>query len=297
MNIKHSVSVAVLAGLLVGATPVMANDAPLLLNQMRTAVHSLDYSGTLVYAQGNDLSTYQITHAVDSSGEKNSVIRLSQGDDASPDDVESFSLAKFQQVQPQMEEVYSLDFGGEEVVANRSCQIVVARPRDRMRYLQRYCIDPVSGMLMKYSLVDRSHQPVEQFMFTNLDIADATPSAGAAGFRASPLALQVAPSTKGFDIGNNDGWSFASLPPGFRQVDGLMEPGSGVRQIVLSDGMTSVSVFIVEPGQPGTLENMELSAGAMNIYTSATDGYKVVLVGEVPVATLKSISEGLQHVR
>ncbi|MBU0655520.1 MAG: MucB/RseB C-terminal domain-containing protein [Gammaproteobacteria bacterium] len=296
MNIKRPVSTAVFAVLLASTPPVMANDAMALLSQMRTAVHTLNYAGTLVYVQGNDLSTYQITHSVEGGAEKDSVIRLSQGGEVPAQAVESFSLAKFQQIQPQMEQVYALDFGGEEQVANRSCRIVVARPRDRMRYLQRYCIDPVSGMLLKYSLVDRSHQPVEQLMFTALDIVEVVQPAGEAGFRTNAPALQAAPASAGVDA-NDGGWSFTSLPAGFRQVQSLMEPGSGVRQVILSDDMTSVSVFIVEPGQPGALENMELSAGAMNIFTAERDGYKVVLVGEVPVATLKKISEGLQHAR
>lgn len=299
MNIKRPVSTAVFAILLASVSPAMAKDAAALLSQMRNAVHSLNYTGTLVYLQGNDLSTYQVTHSVEGGAEKDSVIRLSQGGEDPAVAVESFSLAKFQQIQPQMEQVYALDFGGEEIVANRSCQIVVARPRDRMRYLQRYCIDPTSGMLLKYSLVDRSHQPVEQLMFTNLDIVEAVQPAQGVGFRANSRALQVEPSgsAAGFDTADNGGWSFISLPAGFHQIQSLMEPGSGVRQVILSDGMTSVSVFIVEPGQPGALENMELSAGAMNIFTSETDGYKVVLVGEVPVATLKSIGEGLHHAR
>lgn len=34
----------------------------------------------------------------------------------------------------------------------------------------------------------------------------------------------------------------------------------------------------------------------MNIYASEVDQYQITLVGEVPVATLKSISDALQHV-
>lgn len=300
MNVKQSVSLTLLAGMLAASPVVLASDAMSLLAQMRTAVHSLSYKGTLVYAQGNELSTYEISHLVEDGTEKESVIRLSQGGEAAPDAVESFSLAKFQAVIPPAGDAYSLDFGGDETVANRSCRIVVARPRDRMRYLQRYCIDPASGMLLKYSLVDRSHQPVEQLMFTALDIAQPAPAAAdASAFRASPNVTSAAPQAmaQAGQAQDNGGWLFTALPAGFHQVQSLMEPGSGVRQIILSDGMTSVSIFIVDPGKPGALENMELSAGAMNIFTAESAGHKVVLVGEVPVATLKSISEGLQRAR
>jgi sigma-E factor negative regulatory protein RseB len=96
-------------------------------------------------------------------------------------------------------------------------------------------------------------------------------------------------------------WVFVSLPAGFQQVQDLHQEGingqAPVRQIILSDGMTSVSVFIAPPGAPGILDSIGLSAGAMNIYAAEVDQHQITLVGEVPVTTLKSISEGLQHVR
>ncbi|MFN3785717.1 MAG: sigma-E factor regulatory protein RseB domain-containing protein, partial [Thiothrix sp.] len=150
-----------IAGVLLTNTPVWADEAAALLTKMRQAVHTLNYSGTLVYSQGNNLTHYQISHRLENGAEKQSVVQLMPAAAATGGaGAESFSLQKFQQMQP-TEEAYRLDLGGQEVVANRSCQIVVARPRDRMRYLQRYCIEPDSGMLMKYSLMDGAHQSVE----------------------------------------------------------------------------------------------------------------------------------------
>lgn len=290
--IKHAVSLAVLTAVLAWSTPSMADEAVDLLAKMRNAVHALTYSGTLVYSQGNELSNYQISHTLENGAEKESVVRLAQGASAGSENVESFSLSKLQQVQPQLEDVYTLDLGGQEFVANRSCQIVVARPRDKMRYLQRYCIEPESGMLLKYSLVDRSHRSVEQLMFTTLDISAAV--SGGAPVQQLPMSdspIVAIPSTD---------WVFTALPAGFQQVQDLQQAGvdgqAAVRQIILSDGMTSVSVFIAAPGAPSMLDSMGLSAGAMNIYAAEVDQHQITLVGEVPVATLQSISAGLQHV-
>ena len=290
--IKHAVSLAVLTAVLAWSTPSMADEAVDLLAKMRNAVHALTYSGTLVYSQGNELSNYQISHTLENGAEKESVVRLAQGASAGGENVESFSLSKLQQVQPQLEDVYTLDLGGQEFVANRSCQIVVARPRDKMRYLQRYCIEPESGMLLKYSLVDRSHRSVEQLMFTTLDISTAV--SGGAPVQQLPMSdlpVVAIPSTD---------WVFTALPAGFQQVQDLQQAGvdgqAAVRQIILSDGMTSVSVFIAAPGAPSMLDSMGLSAGAMNIYAAEVDQHQITLVGEVPVATLQSISAGLQHV-
>ncbi|WGZ96329.1 MAG: MucB/RseB C-terminal domain-containing protein [Candidatus Thiothrix putei] len=295
LTIRYTVSLAVLAGSLAWATPGMANEAVDLLAKMHTAVHTLSYAGTLVYSQGNELSNYQISHTLENGTEKESVVRLAQGKGAAGENVESFSLAKFQQVQPLMEEVYALDLGGQEFVANRSCQIVVARPRDKMRYLQRYCIEPESGMLLKYSLVDRSHRAVEQLMFTTLDIAapaQETLPAPAQASAASSAPIVATPATD---------WVFASLPAGFQQVQDLKQDGvngqAPIRQIILSDGMTSVSVFIAPPGTPSILDSIGLSAGAMNIYATEVAQHQITLVGEVPAVTLQHISEGLQYVR
>lgn len=290
--IKHAVSLAVLTAVLAWSTPSMADEAVDLLAKMRNAVHALTYSGTLVYSQGNELSNYQISHTLENGAEKESVVRLAQGASAGSENVESFSLSKLQQVQPQLEDVYTLDLGGQEFVANRSCQIVVARPRDKMRYLQRYCIEPESGMLLKYSLVDRSHRSVEQLMFTTLDISAA--ASGSASVQQVPM-----PDSPVVAIPSTD-WVFTALPAGFQQVQDLQQAGvdgqAAVRQIILSDGMTSVSVFIAAPGAPSMLDSMGLSAGAMNIYAAEVDQHQITLVGEVPVATLQSISAGLQHV-
>ena len=273
---------------------------------MRGAVHSLNYTGTLVYAQGNTLSTYRIHHAVENGAEKESVIQLSQGSEGKATEAtESFSLAKFQQVQPQKEQVYTFDVGGKDWVAERECTIVVARPRDRMRYLQRYCIEPNSGMLLKYSMTDRNHQTIEQLMFTALTLTDAAtpPSSDTPTPAAAPAmdanAAKVEATAATPENATKSAWSFTTLPAGFqliKSVNATAEQGKpAVEQIVLSDGMSSVSVFIAPPEQADALKGMEYSAGAMNIFTAQVDKHNIVLVGEVPVATLRAISEGLKH--
>ena len=306
MNAKRFLPLAVMAGLLTWSGVASADEAQDSLTKMRGAVHSLNYTGTLVYAQGNTLSTYRIHHAVENGAEKESVIQLSQGSEGKATEAtESFSLAKFQQVQPQKEQVYTFDVGGKDWVAERECTIVVARPRDRMRYLQRYCIEPNSGMLLKYSMTDRNHQTIEQLMFTALTLTDAAtpPSSDTPTPAAAPAmdanAAKVEATAATPENATKSAWSFTTLPAGFqliKSVNATAEQGKpAVEQIVLSDGMSSVSVFIAPPEQADALKGMEYSAGAMNIFTAQVDKHNIVLVGEVPVATLRAISEGLKH--
>jgi sigma-E factor negative regulatory protein RseB len=165
-------------------------------------------------------------------------------------------------------------------------------------------------MLLKYSLTDSSHQPVEQLMFTALDIqpaaADAASAPVAAAVPPPELAAASASVPKAADgkdedakEDHDDAWKFGTLPAGFQQTKNLLEKGKDgkppVRQIILSDGMTSVSVFIPQSEGGASAEVTEYSSGAMNIFTKQVDKHTVTLVGEVPVATLESIGESLKY--
>ncbi len=161
----------VLAGSLLTPTVVQAqtgNEAMALLNRMRLALHQLNYSGTLVYRRDDSLSTLRIEHSVVNGVERERVVRLNEQGSEISRELKGFSLASIPVIRPQMEKVYSFDWGRENRVANIPCRIITARPKDRVRYLQKYCIDTKSGLLLDYMLVGKTHKPVEQFMFTSI---------------------------------------------------------------------------------------------------------------------------------
>ncbi len=144
------------------------NEAMQLLNRMRHALHQLNYSGTLVYRRDDSLSTLHITHSVINGVERERVVRLNEQGSEVSRELKGFSLSSIPVIRPQMEKVYSFDLGRENRVANIPCRIITARPKDRARYLQKYCIDTKSGLLLDYMLVGKTHRPVEQFMFTSI---------------------------------------------------------------------------------------------------------------------------------
>jgi sigma-E factor negative regulatory protein RseB len=93
------------------------------------------------------------------------------------------------------------------------------------------------------------------------------------------------------------GWAFTTTLPGFRKImEGKRSIGSragAVSQIVLSDGLAAVSVFI----EPQTREPRESlhHQGAVNIYTRSLGGNHVVTVlGEAPASTLMKIGNSLE---
>lgn len=235
---KFKIIVATLGLPLLWAQPSVAADALQLLDRMQSAVYDLDYTGQLVYSKGDELSTYRITHQA--GQEQESVVRLNQGDGEKGTQSESFSLSKFGNPHASGADAYSFDLGGAARVADHDCQVVVVRPKDKMRYLQRYCIDPQSGMLLKYSLMDREQRVLEQLMFTQLSIdikaampatqsltvasADITPMPVAETTMNIPkakIAKPIEPKPEkniSNDPSNLADWRFENLPAGFKVV-------------------------------------------------------------------------------
>ena len=286
-------SVGTLSGLLLSipvlwSTPALANEAEELLRTMQSAVHSLSYSGKLVFARGNELAEYKIEHQ---SGQGNSssetVIKLNKGDAENAGE-QQFSLINSSSLRLPDQQAYRIDLGGDAQIANHPCKVVVVRPKDKMRYLHRYCISPETGMLLRYSVMNRQQQLLEQFMFTQLSVDN--------NYQQQNMLMQQRPVNSG--VANlPESWDFSALPRGFKvkQVNEL--PGkANAYQIILFDGLTFVSVFI-EPGNVQVARQKQLPAsGATNIVTQKTASHTVTLVGEVPRETLLAIQNGLRHI-
>ncbi|WP_162596623.1 MucB/RseB C-terminal domain-containing protein [Thiofilum flexile] len=309
----NRVSLLATLGLCLGVStaPLLAADSALeLLELMQSSARQLNYQGKLVYQQDNNLSTFRVTHS--SQGGEESVVYLDPktGRDSkdSPVETKSFSLSTYNKLQPQTQKAYSFDLGAKEWVANIECQVVVARPKDAMRYLHRYCIDPQTGMLLKYSLIDRSKEVVEQLMFTEIkldtDEAEAESSAAAtsAAKMTDSMVLAAVPSASAStettpaetNIKTNN-WGFTKLPLGFEKIAEIQQSTTHT-QIIVSDGMTSVSIFVDAKGQGEDLVTpSRYTSGAMNILTSEVGDYMITLMGEVPESTLEIILKGLKY--
>src|SRR5205807_2540739 len=177
---------------------------------------------------------------------------------------------------------YDVTMGEARRVAGYDCQAVVLTPKDNLRYGYRLYADTASGMLVRAVTVDAAGNQIEQFMFTQLSIGRVTPDMvksrhAAASFRVEDT--EAAPTRL-------TGWSLSSELPGFHKVVELtrrMGESKPVGQVVYSDGLAAVSVFIEplqarrEPARTGLA-----SLGAIHIYTREVANHMVTVVGEAP---------------
>lgn len=171
---------------------------------------------------------------------------------------------------------YRLAIAGEDRVAGYAATVIDARPTDGDRYAYRLWIERESGMLLRSSLAAPDGAPIEQLMFTSLQLRPA-----AAGAATTPDAGQAQ---------EGSGPRFSEpLPAGFRLV--AAKPRQDARHhFVYSDGLASVSVY-VEPVARG-LEPITggLRRGAINLYGHVADQRQIVVVGDVPVDTAHRIA-------
>jgi len=292
-------------------SPVMADEVAMsLLNRMKNALHELSYKGTLAYVRGNSLSTLQINHTVVNGVENETVVRLNETGSEVSRELKGFSLASIPKISSTMKQVYSFDVGRTNRIANLPCVIVTARPKDRARYLQKYCIHTETGMLLDYVLVGKSHKPVERFMFTTIDIA--SPNKISQVERIGVLANKSKTSKVVVDKVNgssqnlnqltlpnlDDGWVIDRLPKGYgiRRAPNIRSAQNkkGSRHYIVSDGLSSLSVFLSPDTKNDLANNVVVNSGALNVLRQKKQNYIVTVVGEVPVSTLKSI---LKYIR
>jgi negative regulator of sigma E activity len=164
-----------------------------------------------------------------------------------------------------------------------------------MRYLQKFCVDTETSLLLEYTIIDKSHKPIEQFMFTNVELVQREKSAKAGDVAAQVLAdkaISISPAA--ITKANNSAWSLKKTPKGFSLRKAPTMQGETIAEhYILSDGLSSVSIFISKKvpnsKQTGT------RSGALNVVTYYKNNFAITLVGAVPKSTLKNIFNNLQY--
>jgi sigma-E factor negative regulatory protein RseB len=305
-----------LACLTFASLTVQASDDPwLMLEKAAFAARELNYQGIFVYQNGNQMRSVQITHMNDAGHElaRNVVLDgqprevFSQGSDivifnAKRDKV-IIEKRRGQNMFPAMiptnleaiKSSYSAVLGDVERIAGREARTVNLVPNDKLRYSYRIWTDNEFGLLLKMMLLDINNNPLEQIGFTQLSMLNThdldwfQPKMEGAKNYVMEESPQVGHVT--------DDWVIANLPPGYRKIDHILisVPGkkSPVNQLIFSDGIASVSLFI-EPMLKGIRPKMGYKVmGSTNICANVIDGYQIVVVGEVPKETVMQISKAI----
>lgn len=207
-------------------------------------------------------------------------------------------LGKLPQAGADLEKWYEVRLEGRAPELNgRPAALIQVRPRDGFRFGHRIWVDEATAMPVRTEISDAAGRVIERLRFTRLELrrditeAELQPGVDRSDFRWVRQA--------GRPPAQAPAWSVPQPPPGFRisasAVQDMIGVPTPVNQLVLSDGLASVSVFIhaTAPGQaPATGSSR---AGTASSFSAVVQGHQVTAVGEVPPGTLKAIVSGVVH--
>jgi len=151
-------------------------------------------------------------------------------------------------------------------------------------------------MLLRSVLFDQDNHAIEQVMFTSI----AYPKTIDASFFQAKISENHVSWTEPKEeavVEQPNRVEFAGLPEGYSKVSESYNPmpinDGPVSHVMLSDGMSSVSVYVEHVPEPDQNKGLlgHSSMGAMNAFSlSLKDGF-ITAVGEVPMDAVKSIAQ------
>lgn len=305
-----------LALALIPALGSAADDPRAWLERMTNAVEYLNYEGKLSHVLGSDTSTLDIVHRAEGGRVTERIFSRDAGreiirnDDTVtcifPDqrtvlvedrDVQDKAQSPLRGRLPGAESVddalYHVGFAGSERIAGRKAQVIAIRPKDSFRYGYRISLDEATAMPLKTQLVDEGGNVLEQIWFTEIMLPNRIPaSAVQPSVPINTFSIRRSTNVKATAAEPAiEDWGAADTPPGFRltvrQAKVAPDAGTGLRHLVYSDGLATVSLFI-EPAVAASEQAEGLSQiGAANAYTTTTAGRMVTAIGEVPARTVE----------
>lgn len=296
------------------APHALAQDAQTMLERAALAARTHSYTGTIVYQRGSDVETTRIVHVNDGGEELEKLVNL---DGPAREVIRNkgevrcyYPDAKLVRIEPRtfrnafpslsakqlasLSQFYAVKKGGTGRVAGLEAQSWTFVPRDGLRYGHEFWTDPATGMLLKARTLNEHGEVVEQFAFleialgTRVDREAARPT-----WNAAPADWQVRHTKMGVSHSEETGWTVTRMPPGFTRImegrRGLRDRPDALLQIVLSDGLVAVSVFIEARGGMQRYTG-RARQGGINQYSVKLDDYVITALGEAPAEAVRMIA-------
>lgn len=309
--------------LLLGATAAAQSDrqadgqehASVWLDRMAHALGALDYQGTFVYAQGDDMQSFRITHVVRNgevqerlysvTGPEREVIR--QGNQVRCRIADDQPLVLQTPVSPRLfpvipadqlvsaDDYYQIELGSRHRVAGHTAQRVDVQPTDSYRYGYRLWLEENTGLLLKSIITDADGAVLARLMFTDVRMGD---SVDTSELRSEMPLSQFQPVATAMASGRRDSrgdprWQPGDLPEGFRLTayNHEQDGDSTFEHMVYSDGIAAVSVY-VEQADEGD-KHGATRMGTTHAYTLVDQGLRITVIGEVPAHTTRRLAESV----
>ena len=287
------------------------------LTRMANASSHVNYSGTFVYHNRGSTETSRVVHFVNQAGgvfERLEALDGPAREVIRTNDQVTCYLPAIRTVRieqrnaklvpgmlpenlAEIGESYRVRLGGMGRIAGHECQIVMLEPRDKLRYGREFCAEVKTALPLRVRTISDKREGVEAFAFTQLTIGG--------NFNRERVRSRYAAKSQGWRVDRSalseregeTGWAVTQQPAGFKKLLEVRRSIAGragsVAQIIFSDGLAAVSVFI-EPSVGRRPAQTLTHQGAVNIYTRSVADHLVTVLGEAPAATVMQIGDSLE---
>lgn len=279
------------------------------LQRAADSARQTTYAGTVIHIQGERTAASRITHVfvggseherIESlDGPRREIVRRDDQlqcyfPDAKTIRYDRRVSARFfpSMVTGPLEDIgehYKVGLGKVERVLGHECQWIHLDPKDVLRYAQRLCAEVGSGLVLRAVTLGAKSQVLEQFAFADLRVGrDVSRGEVKSTFLAQSKGWRHDVQPPEEPAPGASGWKVAAPPPGFRLVGemqrNLPNRPQPVTQIVLSDGIATMSVFVEPMSNPPRTAEATNQDGALSVFVRPMGEQLVTVLGEVPPA-------------
>lgn len=292
------------------------------LQRVAMAAQNLNYSGTFVYRNGSQSETSRIVH-FSSEGRQREKLEVLDGSPREVirenDEIKCYlpesrvmiieqrsARRTFPALLPAslagLGENYDVQKVGTARIAGFDSQIVRLDPRDAWRYGHQFWVERETGLLLKAEMFDVQGEVLESLAFTELHIGQPVdPDALKSRHAGSAESGWQVRQAKARELRDSGQWLFRADLPGFRRQAAMqrnISGGEGTEERValhwvFSDGLAALSVFISPLRGNEMVDDTIQTSGAMSVLKRVIDGHLVVVMGDVPPASIRHFADGI----
>lgn len=305
-------------------------DATAWLNKIHRAAQRENYVGTLIYQRGSVMHASRIQHYSDLVNNEYERLETLDGKPREvlrQNDVVHSLIPEAKLVVVEKQEakdrfpallatnksdvldIYEMRKLPGERVAGVECEVFSLDPHDSARYGVRLWAEKNSGLLMRAQTVGEGGKVLEQVAFSQVEIG--VPSEK----QRILTAIKNSGAWNHYEVTNqpaniaDEGWTIGIPVKGFLKIREVRRPLGELRspqanprgqvfevlQIVYSDGLTGLSVFIEPVSEQRVRREGVASLGATQVVVRRVADFWITVVGEVPPATVRQFASAVEY--
>lgn len=289
-----------------------------LLNQMHLAANSLTYELSYILVNRNTIQPLRYRHTLAAgktfaqlfylSGASREVLQQGATISYIGQNNDSFSLSSSAIVAPLMpflhvdvtkiSQYYDLINVGKAREAGQICDVIRIAAKDGLRYSYLLWVDNASKLPLRADLIDRNGDLLEQYYAIALQLD--TPQDNRIAQELT-TAIQHTSLPQELTLPNKPNlahshWTVNWVPEGFvgKKVNRYLMAVTNdmVESKLFTDGLFNFSVYVYPQKDTDTSEQI-IHKGRQSLYALVIDNKQVVVMGDIPIETAKTIAQSV----